>query len=91
MQKQIDDVDAQQTLALDFGAQQEFYVSQTGSDKAARKDKSKEEAHVGAEEPVQGREGLRYSFMEQNTTEELARMDAAGETEEYPRQWSATI
>lgn len=56
-EKQIDDVDAQQRLALDFGAQQESYVSQTGGDKAARKDDSEEETHVGAEEPVQGREG----------------------------------
>lgn len=32
-------------------------ISQAGGDKAARKDDSEEEAHVGAEEPVQGREG----------------------------------
>ena len=33
--------------------------------------------------PYRGVRGLRYSFMEQNAPEELARMDAAGETEEY--------
>lgn len=33
--------------------------------------------------PYKGVRGLRYSFMEQNAPEELARMDAAGETEEY--------
>lgn len=33
--------------------------------------------------PYRGVRGLRYSFMEQSAPEELARMDAAGETEEY--------
>lgn len=33
--------------------------------------------------PYRGVRGLRYSLMEQNAPEELARMDAAGETEEY--------
>lgn len=33
--------------------------------------------------PYRGVRRLRYSFMEQNAPEELARMDAAGETEEY--------
>ncbi|WP_368237695.1 hypothetical protein, partial [Collinsella aerofaciens] len=54
---QTDNVKAQQSLALDFGAQEESYVSQAGGDKFAHKDDFEEEAHVGAEEPVQGREG----------------------------------
>ena len=33
--------------------------------------------------PYRGVRGLRYSFMEQSAPEELARMDAAGDTEEY--------
>ena len=33
--------------------------------------------------PYRGVRGLRYSFMEQNAPEDLARMEAAGETEEY--------
>lgn len=33
--------------------------------------------------PYKGVRSLRYSFMEQNAPEELARMDASGETEEY--------
>lgn len=33
--------------------------------------------------PYKGVRGLRYSFMEQNAPEDLARMEAAGETEEY--------
>ena len=61
-EKPAEKEETQQRLALDFGAQLESYVSQTGGDEATRKD---------------------YSFMEQNAPEELARMDAAGETEEY--------
>lgn len=33
--------------------------------------------------PYKGVRGLRYSFMEQNAPEDLARMEAAGKTEEY--------
>lgn len=33
--------------------------------------------------PYRGVRGLRYSFMEQNAPEDLARMEEAGETEEY--------
>ncbi len=33
--------------------------------------------------PYRGVRGMRYSFMEENAPEELARIDAAGETEAY--------
>ena len=56
-EKPAEKEETQQRLALDFGAQLESYVSQTGGDEAGRKDDSEEEAHVSAEEPVQGREG----------------------------------
>ena len=79
-ESQIDDVDAQQRLALDFGAQQESYVSQAGGDKAARKDDSEEEAHVGAEEPVQGREGTPVFL---HGAERSGGAGQDGETEEY--------
>ena len=47
-EKPVEKEEAQQRLALDFGAQLESYVSQTGGDGAARKDDSEEGAHVGA-------------------------------------------
>lgn len=56
--------ETQQRLPLDFGAQLESYVSQTGGDEAARKDDSEEEAHVSAEEPVQGRKGSPLFLLE---------------------------
>ncbi|MBS6154534.1 MAG: hypothetical protein KH721_04410, partial [Collinsella sp.] len=57
-EEQTDNVEVQQRLALDFGAQQESYVSQAEGDESAHRDDFEEEAHVGAEEPVQGREGV---------------------------------
>ena len=82
-EKQIDDVDAQQRLALDFGAQQESYVSQTGGDKAPARMIPRRKRMSVLKNPYRGVRGLRYSFMEQKAPEDLARMDAAGETEEY--------
>ena len=81
-EKPIEKEETQQRLPLDFGAQLESYVSQTGGDEAAREDDSEEEAHVGAEEPVQGREGSPL-FLHGAERSGGAGQDGRGRREEY--------